>query len=224
MKSCSFVLLTLALLTSTAYAQDRTPAHVVSVTDGDTVVVSLSDRDEKVRLIGIDAPESVDPNRPKMCWADEASARAKELLGDRDVELELDKGERDRFGRLLAYVWIDGENSSLTLAREGHAVQLTIAPNTRYVDQIAAAVAEARDAGRGLWGACPQATPAVAPKPSSGPTSSSGQCPPEAPIKGNRDSHIYHSPGQRDYERTKAEECFVTGADAEAAGYRAAQR
>jgi micrococcal nuclease len=130
---------------------------IVRVVDGDTVVVHLPGGDEKVRLIGIDTPETVDPRKPVQCYGPEASARTKALLPKgTGIRLERDAEARDRYGRLLAYVYRAGDGTfvNLALAEEGFAHPLTIAPNVAYADRFAAAVADARAAGRGLWSAC----------------------------------------------------------------------
>ena len=133
-------------------------AVVKRVIDGDTIVVHLGGRDEQVRLIGIDTPETVDPRKPVQCFGKEASAHTHELLPPGTiVRLERDVEARDRYDRLLAYVYrtSDGLFVNLALARDGYAQLLTIAPNVSYVDQLRAAVADARRAGRGLWSSCP---------------------------------------------------------------------
>jgi micrococcal nuclease len=132
-------------------------AEVVRVVDGDTLVVGIGGGEERVRLIGIDAPESVRPDTPVECWGEEASVTTTDLLPEgTPIRLERDVEARDRFDRLLAYVHrsADGLFVNLELARLGAADSLTIEPNTAYEDQIAGAVADARRAGRGLWGAC----------------------------------------------------------------------
>jgi micrococcal nuclease len=130
---------------------------VKRVVDGDTVVIHVGGRDEHVRLIGIDTPETVDPRKPVQCFGKEASRRTAALLPvGTPVRLERDVEARDRYGRLLAYVYrvADGTFVNLALAEEGFALSLTIPPNVAYADRFAAAVADARRAGRGLWGAC----------------------------------------------------------------------
>lgn len=131
---------------------------VARVVDGDTVRVRIDGgRAEPVRLIGVDTPESVKPNTPVECFAKAASAFAKRLLprGER-VRLRSDVEPRDRYGRRLAYVtrvrgavFVNAE-----LARRGYAVPLTIPPNVRFSERFAALAREARQARRGLWGAC----------------------------------------------------------------------
>lgn len=131
--------------------------RVVRVVDGDTIHVRLPDgTKEKVRYIGIDTPESVKPDTPVECFAKAASARNGELVAGERVELRTDAEERDRYGRLLAYVYRerDGVFVNAALVREGYAQPLTIAPNVRHADEFAALARSARTAGRGLWGAC----------------------------------------------------------------------
>lgn len=132
-------------------------ARVVRVVDGDTLVADVDGSDERVRLVGIDTPESVKRGSPVECFGKEASAHTKELLPrGTPVRLVLDVEERDRYGRLLAYVYraSDGEFVNLALARDGYAGLLTYPPNVAHVDQFRAAVAAARRDGRGLWTAC----------------------------------------------------------------------
>lgn len=129
---------------------------VVRVVDGDTIVVRLPRGDETVRLIGIDTPETVDPRKPVQCFGKEASERTKALLPPgTEIRLERDVEARDHYGRLLAYVHrADGTFVNLALAEEGYAQALTIPPNVAYSTRFSAAVAAAREAARGLWGAC----------------------------------------------------------------------
>jgi len=132
-------------------------AVVERVVDGDTIVVHVSGHDERVRLIGIDTPETVDPRKPVQCFGKEASDHTKALLpAGTVVRLERDAEARDRYDRLLAYVYrkSDGLFVNLELARDGYAQLLTIPPNVAYVDQLRAAVADARHQGRGLWSSC----------------------------------------------------------------------
>ena len=145
----------LALQAAPAAAQPEqvVPAYVARVTDGDTITVRLeSGRLETVRLIGIDTPETRHPALPVQCFGREASARTRELALDKPTELELDVQQRDRYRRLLAYVWIDGEMLNWGLAAEGYAMALTIPPNVRYADYFRSAAAAAREQGLGLWG------------------------------------------------------------------------
>lgn len=132
-------------------------ATVVRVVDGDTIVAEVAGAEERVRLIGIDTPESVKPRSPVECYGEEASAHTRGLLADgTGIRLVLDVEERDRYGRLLAYVYraVDGLFVNLALAADGDAGLLTYPPNVAHVDELRAAVAAAREHGRGLWSAC----------------------------------------------------------------------
>ena len=141
----------------TTTAAVETNAVIAHVVDGDTVDVRIDGRGERVRLIGINTPETKDPRRPVECYGQEASALTTLLLpAGTGVRLERDVEARDDYGRLLAYVRrSDGLFVNLELARQGAAVVLSIRPNTAFAAVIAAAADEARRAGRGLWGACP---------------------------------------------------------------------
>lgn len=127
--------------------------RVTRVVDGDTIVVHVDGTDEKVRLIGVDTPESVHPNKEKnVPYGKVASAFTKETLLDQKVRLEFDAEERDRYGRLLAYVYKDDKMFNLTLVQEGHAKVATYPPNVKYTDTFVEAQKKARAAGKGLWG------------------------------------------------------------------------
>lgn len=132
-------------------------AVVVRVVDGDTIVADVDGEAERVRLIGIDTPESVKPDSPVECFGKEASAHTAELLPEgTPIRLELDVEPRDRYDRLLAYVYraSDGEFVNLAIARDGYANQLTIPPNVAHEQEFRAAVRSARESGVGLWSAC----------------------------------------------------------------------
>jgi len=138
-----------------APARDRI-GRVVRVVDGDTIAVALAGRAERVRYIGIDTPESVKPNTPVQCYAHRAAAENARLVARERVRLVLDAEPRDRFGRLLAYVYRvrDGRFVNAELVRGGFARTLTIAPNVRFAGRFRALAAQARRAHRGLWSAC----------------------------------------------------------------------
>jgi micrococcal nuclease len=132
-------------------------ATLARVVDGDTIRVRIKGREERVRLVGIDTPESVKPGTPVQCFALAASARTKALLPKGSaVRLVRDVEERDRYGRLLAYVYRASDNLfvNLALAREGYAVVLTVPPNVAHTDEFVAAARDAREHGRGLWSRC----------------------------------------------------------------------
>ena len=129
---------------------------VIGVVDGDTIDVEIAGAGrERVRLIGIDTPESVIPGEAPECFGPEAAARLSALLPEgTPVSLERDVEARDPYGRLLAYVYRADDMINLQLAGEGFADALSIPPNTAWADQIARSVALARQQRAGLWGAC----------------------------------------------------------------------
>jgi micrococcal nuclease len=128
---------------------------VTRVVDGDTAVMTLDGRETRVRFIGIDTPESVAPDQPVECFGKEASAYTTSRIEGRTVRLEFDVERTDQYDRTLAYVWIGDELFNETLLAEGYALVTTYPPNVKYVDRFVAAQRDAREAGRGLWGACP---------------------------------------------------------------------
>lgn len=137
-----------------------TPATVVSVSDGDTVRVGINGETESLRLILIDTPETRDPNDPVECVGAEATAFTKRLLPKgTTVYLEQDISDRDRYGRMLRYIWLEGDDGEALLfnemlVREGYAVLYTYPPDVKYVDRIRAAQDAAVAEQAGLWAAC----------------------------------------------------------------------
>jgi micrococcal nuclease len=148
---------------SASVAADTTPggaranATVVALTDGDTISVRVGGAREKVRFIGIDTPETKKPDTPVQCFGPEASVYTASLVpvGTR-VRLERDAEARDKYGRLLAYVYRadDGLFVNVDIIRHGYARQLTIAPNTAHEPDFTAAVGAAQRDHIGLWAAC----------------------------------------------------------------------
>jgi micrococcal nuclease len=131
-------------------------AEVVRVVDGDTIRVRLDGRTERVRYIGVDTPESVKPGTPVQCFAKRAAQANAALVAGRDVRLVGDVERRDRYGRLLAYVYRepDGAFVNARLVRDGYARPLTIAPNVAHARELADLARQARQAHRGLWKTC----------------------------------------------------------------------
>lgn len=132
-------------------------AEITRVVDGDTVRVAIGGAEERVRLIGIDTPETHGQGGLRECFGAEASRRMAELLPPgTPVRLVRDVEARDRYDRLLAYVYraADGLFVNLAMAREGFATTLTYPPNVAHAEDLAAAVRAAREARRGLWGRC----------------------------------------------------------------------
>jgi len=132
--------------------KDAISAKVVRVSDGDTFVATVNGRRERIRVIGVDTPESVAPNQPVEPYSKEASDFAKHYLDGETVRLVGDAEPRDRYGRMLAYVWLeDGTFWNALLVAEGYAQQLTIPPNVTYERLFRRLVSEARREDRGLW-------------------------------------------------------------------------
>jgi micrococcal nuclease len=157
-----FAAITLALALSfrTCHGEDSgLEARVIKVHDGDTVSVSFGQKREKIRLIGIDAPEfSQEP------WGKIAKEHLRRLLGSpkrrgylnpfgsSEVKIETDVEKRDRYGRLLAYVWTkDGKCVNVEMVRDGLALLYTVPPNVKYADILRDAQREAKEAERGIW-------------------------------------------------------------------------
>lgn len=131
---------------------DLDTARVVRVVDGDTIEVSFNGATEKVRLIGVDTPETVHPTVGVEPYGKEASNFTKDQLTDQMVELEFDVEERDQYGRMLAYVWLGEDMFNEVLLYEGYAQIATYPPNVKYVERFKSAQQDAREAERGLWG------------------------------------------------------------------------
>lgn len=128
---------------------------VVRVIDGDTIEVLLNGAPRSLRLIGIDTPETVHPSQPVECYGLAASDYTGRKLEGRRVRLEFDVERRDHYGRLLAYVWVGKSLFNRKIVADGFAQISTYPPNVKYVDRILRAQRSARNASRGLWGACP---------------------------------------------------------------------
>lgn len=128
--------------------------EVDRVVDGDTAKVFYGGESEYVRYIGIDTPESVDPDSPVECYGEEARRFNADLLKAGEVRLRFGPEERDRFGRLLAYVYVRDVMLNAELLRKGYAETLTIPPNDGESARFERIERQARDAGRGLWSAC----------------------------------------------------------------------
>ena len=131
-------------------------ARVVEVVDGDTVKVVLEGRRESIRYIGIDTPESRRPGAPVECFARAATAYNRRLVDGEAVILRTDVEPRDRYGRLLAYVYRRRDRLfvNAALVREGYATVLTIPPNVAHAEEFVRLQRLARRAGRGLWDIC----------------------------------------------------------------------
>ncbi|MCU0306566.1 MAG: thermonuclease family protein [Thermoleophilia bacterium] len=123
--------------------------RVERVLDGDTIVVGGVGT---VRYLGIDTPELHHPRKPVERLAGAAMRANARMVGGRWVRLETDREVRDRYGRLLAYVWVGGRMANAEMVRRGLAEDFPFAPNTRHAPLFARLERDARRAGRGLWG------------------------------------------------------------------------
>lgn len=125
---------------------------VIRVVDGDTFVIEYEGKQEKVRLIGIDTPESVHPDKEKNTeFGNEVSNYSKKMLVGKEVLLEFDVEKRDKYGRLLAYVYLDGQMYNKILLEKGYAKIATYPPNVKYVEDFTKLQKEARENKQGLW-------------------------------------------------------------------------
>ena len=155
---------TATVATSTASASAVTPLYPVGrVVDGDTLVVEMNGKSVKIRLIGLDTPETVDPRKPVQCFGIEASNKAKEMFTGKRVRIETDssQGEYDKYGRLLAYVYLPDLPDSAGKAggtlfneymiAEGYGHEYTYNLPYKYQSEFKAAEAQARAEKKGLW-------------------------------------------------------------------------
>lgn len=212
---------------------------VESISDGDTLRVTLGEVSTRVRLLNIDTPETRHPSKPVECMGPEATAALKSMISPGDtVVLRYDRRLYDRYDRLLAGVYADGVLLNAEMARLGYGEPAVFDGNDRFLPEVEAAWEQARANGVGRFsGECgtaaepiPEAAPAPAPEaaPASGdagPVSGADSvCPDSHPVKANDNSGIYHMPGQQHYGKTNARHCYASAAAAQADGYRAAQR
>ena len=205
---------------------------MVSVADGDTITVSVDGVNERVRLIGVDAPEL---RNPPECFGRESADRAAELVTASSVGLLADPSQenRDRYGRLLRYVVLpDGTIMNGVLIREGYAREHTYDGPYRHQQEFRDDQQVAMAAGTGVWSAeCQRQSLAITPTAATSPASTQTVPDPNCPIKGNvngKGDRIYHLPGDESYDGTvitpaKGERWFCSAAEAEAAGWHAAK-
>lgn len=210
---------------------------VMEVIDGDTVKVRLKGRVETVRLLLIDTPETHHPRLGVQPYGPEASRETHRLLDHKKVILEIAENQgRDKYGRLLAYLFTGGTSVEVDLLEKGLArVAYVIPPNTKYLDTFRMAEGLAKKARIGVW-----KVPGYADKEGYHPevigsrtkegestgniaTDSSGAC--GGRIKGNisKRGKIYHVKNDPFYSKTKAERCFNTEQEAQEAGFRPAK-
>jgi micrococcal nuclease len=132
----------------------RLQAKVVAVVDGDTARMLVDGREQSVRYIGIDTPESAIPGERPECFGKDAAHLNRRLVAGERVTLEFGAGRRDRYDRLLAYVYLGERLVNAEIVRRGFARTLAIAPNTDFADRFDRLEQAAANAGRGMWSAC----------------------------------------------------------------------
>lgn len=121
------------------------------VIDGDTIIITIKDKREKVRLIGVDTPEIKTPDRSAQYFANEAKEFTKKLVEDKNVRLEYDLEKRDKYGRILAYVYLeDGTFLNAELIRKGYGFAYKKYP-FKYLDEFSQLEKEAKKERKGLW-------------------------------------------------------------------------
>ena len=128
--------------------------HVIRVVDGDTIIVNMNAAEERVRLIGVNTPETVDPRRTVQCFGKEASLFLNNILREQSVRLEVDttQGDRDKYGRLLRYVFLsDGTLVNKMIIEKGYGYEYTYRLPYHYQKELKEAEAKARTVEAGLW-------------------------------------------------------------------------
>ncbi|MBI2022841.1 thermonuclease family protein [Candidatus Daviesbacteria bacterium] len=140
-------------------SQSQETAQVTKVIDGDTIEVEKNGQRFKLRYIGVNTPETVDPRRKVECFGKQASAENKRLVENTEVFLEKDVSETDRFGRLLRYVYLKLDDGNLLfvndyLVRQGFAYASSFPPDVKYSERFRLAQKEAEENRRGLWAEC----------------------------------------------------------------------
>lgn len=212
-------------------------AKVKETTDGDTIVITIADKDYKLRMIGIDTPETKHPEKPVEFMGQEASNFTHNELYGKEVWLEKDVSETDKYQRLLRYIWLEDPETIKNptyedirdktfngiLLKEGYAKASSYPPDVKYQEYFTKIQQEAEQNKKGLW-----QDRIEEPEPDN--SNSDGQSQTsdvvDMRIKGNRNSKIYHFPGGRSYDKVKESNAvyFKTPEEAEAAGYRPAKR
>jgi micrococcal nuclease len=227
--SVSLFLLTACLPkdTETSSHDNRIPVKLIHIVDGDTIKVNVDGKEETVRFLLVDTPESVHPNKPVQPFSKEASRFTEEMLTGAKVELELDIGQRDKYGRLLAYVYADGKSVQEALLVNGFArVAYVFAPNTKYVDSYRELQKQALEEAVGIW-SIENYVQDEGFEPDESSDEEKAEVSSDCSIKGNINSSgekIYHVPDGRYYKITKPEEWFCTEQEAIDAGFRKSQQ
>ncbi|MFC4353653.1 thermonuclease family protein [Chryseomicrobium palamuruense] len=225
MKTWIGLLVIVALLSGCQLFETSTSSEeveIVEVVDGDTIRIKWQGDNKLVRYLLIDTPETNHPRLGKQPFGEEAKALNEELLKNASVSIEFDIGERyDDYGRLLAYVYADGERVQDQLVAAGVArVAYVYPPNTRYLDELEEAQKLAKGQQLGVWAYDYYVTDRGFDAASYDLQESDN---PECTIKGNinrQGEKIYHVPEGRYYSQTNPEEWFCSERQARDAGFR----
>lgn len=139
--------------TSTVEAKKTEDVEIVSAVDGDTVKVKLNGSTETIRLLLVDTPETVHPNKEPQPFGKDASIYTKSYLKEgMTVQLEIGNPERDNYNRLLGYIWVDGVLFNQVLVEQGYArVGYIYPPNVKYLEQLLKAQEKAKEKKKGIW-------------------------------------------------------------------------
>ena len=188
---------------------------VVKVVDGDTLDLNINGKVERVRLIGMNTPETVDPRKPVECFGKEASNRAKELLTGKSVKIEYDPNgdTRDKYDRLLLYIFLgDGTNYAKKMIMDGYAYEYTYDVKYKYQSEFKQAQKYAEDNKLGLWApnACQSTAPAPTQTTTPTPIQSQTVIPTQTPISDGGQTYTCSSNAYNcgDF-KTKAEAQYV---------------
>ena len=199
---------------------DRLLVPVIAVLDGDTIVVQIEGREERVRYLAIDCPEIAHEGQPAQWLGEQALAANAELVAGQSVWLAQDTPDRDGYGRLLRWVWRGQVLLNAELVRQGYARLGSNAETSRYAGLLHTAEAEAQRYARGVW--APTPTPTT--RPTRAPTAAPTETPTVGPCNyvGNANSLIFHHAGCSSVAKMAESNkvCFSTRDEAIAKGYR----
>lgn len=140
------------LSTQTTIETERT-VQVVDVIDGDTIDVLQDGHKARIRYIGMDTPEPYRDGKPA-CYSHEATLANKKMVEGKQIQLIADKEDKDKYGRLLRYIYVGDTFVNAVLVQEGFARTLTIEPNTAHKKEFAQFQVKAKEEEKGMWGAC----------------------------------------------------------------------
>lgn len=209
----------------TSGTDERIGVEVISVIDGDTIKIEFDGKEETVRYLLIDTPETNHPRLGEQPLGPEATAENKRIIESGDVSIEFDVGGRfDDYGRMLAYLYVDGESVQQQLLQSGFArVAYVFPPNTRYVDEFEKAEQTAKSTGIGIWEYSNYSTERGFEEEAYGSSTEKQPESSDCRIKGNINrsgDKIYLLPEEGSYSQTNPEQWFCSEQEARDAGFR----